>query len=573
MKRVRGKKLVWIPMVLMILFGTMAFVRPAFANGIAGRIYLDPFTTSWTKPPKNPGDTFTVQVRISDVTECYLIVFSLGWDPTVILLDSVAQGNVLEPGTSFLIGSLPVSAGGSGPNDVLGGVTYTRLGAVAGVTLAWPVSGLVATLTFHMVTAVPASTNIMFLDTLDNPTRWTSSPLAVPPNNEYQYEWFQDPAHQIPLPDPLHMKGGEFILAFGAPYSPTAAFTWTPASPYDGQTVTFDASTSTKGFDGDDETPITNYAWNWGDGSPVENFPGPTGATHPFSPDGVYTVILTVTAPGIGPYIDPLYVPTDDVSHDITVLKAIVGRNIDLTTENTRSAYKTSSPWMKMVTTPVIGTGPNAPADAFGPQENVTLYANVTYNLCPVANKPVDFEIHSPTDNWVIFRQAFTDQNGIATITFRIPWPNTDGPAVVFGTWHAYASCDIADMKVYDTLDFKVGWIIDKTVTIDKPIPGVYHRGIDSIVTTETITNIGMIPRDVVITVTLYDELGFAVNYATITATIPSGTTTNYAISIFVPKYTVCGIGTLYMNVYGALPTQCGVSYCPENTVIFQVAC
>jgi len=558
MKRVRGKKLVWIPMVLMILFGTMAFIGPAFAQ--QGTIALNPASITWTNPPHNggPADIFTVQVNITDVTNMIMCVFSLQWDPTVIQLTAVAKGNVLEPALIFKVTSLPPSAGGlaGNPNNILGEVTYVEdiSGGAPPITLPPGTWGLVATLTFKQITTVPGHSDINF---------------TVTPPDPYTTTWMDSVGTYYSF---VNMVKGSFTLVYPPPSPPTAAFTWTPTSPYDGSPASFDASASTGGFDGDTNTLITNYHWDWGD-THSEDHAAPTAtATHTFSPDGTYTVTLTVTAPGIG-WIDPAYVDHASVAHPITVLKKIVGRNIDLTTENTRSAYKTSSPWMKMVTTPVIGTGPNMPADAFGPQENVTLYANVTYNLCPVANKPVDFEIHSPTDNWVIFRQAFTDQSGIATITFRIPWPNTDGPAVVFGTWHAYASCDIADMKVYDTLDFKVGWIIDKTVTIDKPIPGVYHRGIDSIVTTETITNIGMIPRDVVITVTLYDELGFAVNYATITAVIPPGTTTNYQITIFVPKYTVCGIGTLYMNIYGALPTQCGVSYCPENTVNFQVAC
>jgi len=562
MIRVRGKRIVWIPMVLMIVLGVMAGVRPAFAQPV-GDIYLVTAETfPWYKPPKNPGDTFTVQVFVNNLVDCYLIVFSLNWDDTVILLDSVTQGNCLEPSTSFLIADLPVSAGGTGANDYLGGVTYTRLGAVAGKN--FPPPGLVATLQFHMVTSVPAITNIVFVDTIAYPTRWTSSPLGVPPSTEYLF---------------LNLTGLTFELKYPAPHPPIAQFTWTPTMPYDGQTVSFTAgSAGCEGFDGDDVTPITTWEWDWDNDLVYDESWGVPTATHTFSPDGSYPVNLRVTAPGIGPYIDPAYVPTATKQNTLTVLAKIVGRNIDLTTEDTRSAYRTSSLWMKMVTTPFIGTGPNTWADAYGPQENVTLFANVTYNDCPVANKPVDFEIQRTWPSlgeWIIFRQARTDANGIATITFRLPWPDVNAETRVFGVWRAYASCDIADAKVEDRVYFEVGWILSSLTgpDISIPLPGAYRRGIDVMIVTTTIQNLGMISRAAVITVTLYDELGFVIGYQTISASVPPGVTVNFAMSIPIPKYAVCGVGIVFLNIFGALPTACGASYGPETSANFGVKC
>jgi PKD repeat protein len=67
------------------------------------------------------------------------------------------------------------------------------------------------------------------------------------------------------------------------PDSLLPAFTFTPGSPSDNQTVLFDASTS--------QGPIVDYRWNFGDGG---NASGRT-ATHAFSRPGTFAVTLTIT--------------------------------------------------------------------------------------------------------------------------------------------------------------------------------------------------------------------------------------------------------------------------------------
>jgi parallel beta-helix repeat protein len=80
-----------------------------------------------------------------------------------------------------------------------------------------------------------------------------------------------------------------------------ASFGYTPSSPQAGQPVTFDGSVTPS-----DGTPPITYAWDFGDGSPVQ-----TGdpAIHTFAVAGTYSVAMTATN-GCG---------TDEVVHTLVV--------------------------------------------------------------------------------------------------------------------------------------------------------------------------------------------------------------------------------------------------------------
>jgi PKD repeat protein len=67
---------------------------------------------------------------------------------------------------------------------------------------------------------------------------------------------------------------------------PVASFTWTPSIPKVGETVTFDASTSTS-----NGVTIVSYEWDFGDG---EHATGKI-VTHTYTTAGTYTITLNVT--------------------------------------------------------------------------------------------------------------------------------------------------------------------------------------------------------------------------------------------------------------------------------------
>jgi len=70
------------------------------------------------------------------------------------------------------------------------------------------------------------------------------------------------------------------------PEPPVASFTWAPMTPEKGETITFDASSSTP----NSET-IIRYKWNFGDGKRTIG----KKVTHSYASSGVYTVTLNVT--------------------------------------------------------------------------------------------------------------------------------------------------------------------------------------------------------------------------------------------------------------------------------------
>jgi len=94
---------------------------------------------------------------------------------------------------------------------------------------------------------------------------------------------------------------------------PTADFTW-PYPCYPNRTITFDASTSTSGWNGTDHPPIVSYMWDFGDGNitTISVF----AINHTYVQPGNYIVALTVT--------DELD-QSDTVSYVVAVSEKLLG--------------------------------------------------------------------------------------------------------------------------------------------------------------------------------------------------------------------------------------------------------
>jgi PKD repeat protein len=83
-----------------------------------------------------------------------------------------------------------------------------------------------------------------------------------------------------------------FTTAAAPDTAPTASFSDSPSAPFPGGRVAFDASGSTGGSG----PAITDYQWNFGDGTAVVDTGTAASASHRFTRRGTYPVTLTVTS-------------------------------------------------------------------------------------------------------------------------------------------------------------------------------------------------------------------------------------------------------------------------------------
>ena len=106
--------------------------------------------------------------------------------------------------------------------------------------------------------------------------------------------------------DRVIVVGNDYSLWTGYnPPPPVAAFTFSPASPTVGQTVTF--------TDGSTNTP-TSWAWAFGDWAFGDStYSTAQNPTHAYSAAGTYTVSLTATNAGGS---------SSPVTHTVTVVSA-----------------------------------------------------------------------------------------------------------------------------------------------------------------------------------------------------------------------------------------------------------
>ncbi len=253
--------------------------------------------------------------------------------------------------------------------------------------------------------------------------------------------------------------------------------------------------------------------------------------------------------------------PAAEIDGKVVIQGYILGRIIDVYTQ---------------YPAPYGGQGIDQPSDTFAPQDLVCLTAEVTYNLDPIQNKRVDFEVKWPNGDVLLTRSAYTDIYGKATICFRIPWPDQVSPENVFGIWKVWAKADIANEVVTDTLEFKVDWLME-VVYVNKS--SSYQK--QKIYDLEATQQLGEMwfevflevrseqEREAVITVVVYDELGVPIawdswwgNFSAVEYCVPG--TFTHTFTLYIPTWAYVGTATVYANVYTDYPQNCGTSYGPE---------
>ena len=220
---------------------------------------------------------------------------------------------------------------------------------------------------------------------------------------------------------------------------------------------------------------------------------------------------------------------------------------------------------------PYSGRGPNQPSDAFAPQEEVILYANVTYMGGPVANKLVAFEVHDPSLSSRLTRTAETDGSGLANVSFRIPWPIENAETIVFGTWSVLANVEIAEEVVTDTLTFKVCWIVEilkvETVDVNNLSKTSFMKG-QHIHFRLTVNNTARVEKVATLTFDVYDEsevpLGVVIRED---VKIPPGVTVYFIKDLLIPTWAFVGVGVVSANAY----TASHAPWCPQVSTTFLI--
>ena len=224
---------------------------------------------------------------------------------------------------------------------------------------------------------------------------------------------------------------------------------------------------------------------------------------------------------------------------------------------------------------PYSGKGSNVQSDAFAPREEVKIYALATYNEYPVERLLVAFEIlgpENPIENITFYRAAFTNETGVATISFRILNLNE----TTFGEWTVLGNVKIDDVIHEDSVIFKVGWIVElvslRTMNEQYIEQEEFLResylGIELV-----LRNIAMTEKIATLTLTMYDQLNTFVNATELSdfAVKPNGTL-NYAyLFLYIPKSAYIGRATVYACAYATSPEPSWVPYCPEVSKYFSI--
>jgi len=225
---------------------------------------------------------------------------------------------------------------------------------------------------------------------------------------------------------------------------------------------------------------------------------------------------------------------------------------------------------------PFSGKGPNMPSDAFGPQDVVLLYGQVSANDSAVDKILVAFDIWTPNGaNFTL--SAFTNTSGIATVNFTIATPpinitQTD----VFGLWKVYGSALYVGQTLTDTLTFQVDWIVKllSVKTIDSNLTQLSSFGDGGEVGLEiTLRSIAMILTNATISIVLKDELGFTANFSQVKdfAVQPNNKTLYIFNRASLPKSTHIGNATVFVSALTAPVVGGGVPFCPDVQASFQV--
>ena len=242
----------------------------------------------------------------------------------------------------------------------------------------------------------------------------------------------------------------------------------------------------------------------------------------------------------------------------------------------------------------IAGYTPNAYSDAFRPQALMTLAGLVTFNGAPVANKEVTFNVVNNQGAVIAKFAAPTDENGIATVSYRLPWFDgtyATGPASEFGYWSVKGAVEVQQTNVTDNMPFDFGDIISIVSGSVTPASSSVPRSTLTISTSQSFT-VGLLgisdqsqaywmsytvidAGNVLVATGVVSGTMSAAAYSSTGGLTVTPSTSSTGASFVIPSYAFVGTATIVVNLYNANPVtslSSAVPYCPQASATFTIA-
>ncbi len=504
-------------------------------------------------------NTFTVDVNITNAAAEPIWAWSIGvyWNPQVLQLDTITQGNYLTnvgglydgSPTLFIAGPIDNTAGPFPVDNVHGTIDQGISDVYLSNTTTTKLSGSLCILTFQVISYGNSYINI----TTGNPTLidnlGNSQPVVL---NEGQYVGVTPPPPKAPTAI-IHNEAATTSFLPGA-------------------TITLDAFSSTPGSDvtpnpNTPNFPILSYTWAV---SGISGFTIPSsGSSITFlapNPASSFLVTLTVsTAPNPA---DPNYVSTDSASIEFDPAYqqlTSAGAQIDLYIVNpnpTNTSYPIKFPTSQGIYNNTSPTG--SYVDTFSPEEELDLQTFIVYNGAAVPNTLVTFVVtpeNNPSDVLANF-VAYSNDNGYATATYRLPTYNdADMP---FGNYTVTAFVDIAQVRVSDCFTFQFNYVLNIYSVTQPPETA---RGQQTSFTA-TIQCNSFIEQNYFLSWTLTDSNNVPIISGETSGTAFPGSGNIQYVTLTIPTYSYNGTATLHVNLFNGNPeflSQDALPYCPES--------
>ena len=254
---------------------------------------------------------------------------------------------------------------------------------------------------------------------------------------------------------------------------------------------------------------------------------------------------------GVTPFTFESTKLTDNQSPPQTIPHTLIGGN----------AVVTEAPVQVIdVYTQRGGTGGNKSSDAFAPGETIFFNASLKYQGAPVPGIIVQFLTYDPHGTPTA-RTAVTGADGIASLNTTLP----SNP--LFGTYLTFASANTHGSDYNDTVDYKVGWIINIIQVVTCNCTGFtqtqFPRGTLAYFNI-TLENLSFNNKQLFMLLGANDAFGATIAQECICFAIPSGQT-SILFGFRIPPWTLPGVGQAYVGAYNNPPWNGGIAYCPGH--------